>query len=69
MGERGLLPEWITRAELAQELEVTTGTLARWAFLGSGPSFVRVGRKVIYRREAVIEWLNSKERKANDNWN
>ena len=61
--ERKILSEWITRAELAREQNVTQDTLARWAAAGIGPPLVKVGRRVLYRRSAVREWLEKLERR------
>jgi hypothetical protein len=58
---RALLSGWISRADLAQELEVTEGTLRRWASERWGPPCIRAGRKVFYRRSAVVEWLEDQE--------
>lgn len=58
---RSLLSGWISRADLAQELEVTEGTLRRWAAERSGPPCIRAGRKIFYRRSAVVEWLEDQE--------
>lgn len=56
-----LLEGWISRADLARELEVSVGTLARWETDKNGPPLAKVGRRVIYRRAAVLEWLESRE--------
>lgn len=58
---RDLLSGWISRSDLAQELEVTEGTLRRWASERWGPPCIRAGRKIFYRRTAVIEWLEDQE--------
>ena len=52
-----ILSDWIARAELARELNVTPDTLARWAAAGMGPPQVKVGRRVMYRRASVEKWL------------
>ena len=57
----GLLSDWISREELAQQLSVTTDTLARWATKGSGPPRIRIGRRVLYRRSSVQKWLSAIE--------
>lgn len=59
----GLLDDWMSRAELAQELGLSVDTLARWETRRIGPTCVRIGRKVIYRRGAVQEWLRDQERR------
>jgi predicted DNA-binding transcriptional regulator AlpA len=38
-------------------LKVPEGTLANWRYLGKGPRFVKVGRRVRYRRSDVEAWL------------
>jgi len=56
-----LLGEWMDRAELASELSVSPDTLKRWGSSRTGPAFTKIGRRVLYRREAVREWLRSRE--------
>lgn len=56
-----MLSDWMTRAELAAELDLTTETLARWDARRFGPAPTRVGRKVLYRRETVRAWLLAQE--------
>ena len=56
-----LLQGWISRTSLARELGVCEETLRRWADTRRGPAFVRAGRKILYRRSAVLEWLETQE--------
>ena len=58
---RPVLSEWMTRAELAAELDLTAETLCRWDARRVGPAPTRVGRKVFYRRDAVRAWLLAQE--------
>ena len=58
---RALLNGWISRSDLAQELEVTEGTLRRWTAERWGPPCIRAGRKIYYRRSVVVEWLEDQE--------
>jgi len=62
--KHSVLNDWIIRAELAQQLSVTTDTLARWATRGIGPPRIRIGRRVLYRRASVEKWLAEMERKS-----
>ena len=63
--DTGLLTGWLNRADLARELTLTVDTLQRWETRRMGPPCVRVGRKVLYRMEAVRDWLREQEtRKA-----
>ena len=49
----GLLTGWLNRTDLARELTLSVDTLQRWETRRMGPPCVRVGRKVLYRMEAV----------------
>ena len=60
--EPRLLSPWLTRAELARELGVTVPTVARWHSEGDGPPYTKVGKRILYRRESVQQWLMSRER-------
>lgn len=57
----GILDEWISRQELGVQLGVSVDTLARWETRRIGPPCVRIGRRVIYRVQAVREWLVRQE--------
>lgn len=59
---QGLLDDWLNRRELAEELGVSVDTLARWETQRRGPVCVRVGRRVLYRRGAVRDWLLGQEK-------
>jgi hypothetical protein len=64
-GDTGLLTGWLNRTDLARELTLSVDTLQRWETRRVGPPCVRVGRKVLYRMEAVRDWLREQEvRKA-----
>jgi ribosome-binding protein aMBF1 (putative translation factor) len=56
-----LLQGWISRTDLAQELGVCEETLRRWADARRGPAFVKAGRKILYRRSVVLDWLETQE--------
>jgi hypothetical protein len=66
--DSGLLTGWLDRTDLARELTLSVDTLQRWETRRFGPPCVRVGRKVLYRMEAVRDWLCEQEaRKAGAN--
>lgn len=52
----------IDRVQLSAELGVSADTLCRWHGLRIGPPCSRVGKRMLYRREAVREWLVNRER-------
>lgn len=49
----------IPAERLPEFLPVARQTLARWRSEGSGPAFVKVGRKVAYRSADVRAWVAS----------
>jgi predicted DNA-binding transcriptional regulator AlpA len=55
----------LTRADLAAWLGVSATSIKRWDRVGAGPPRVRVGmRRVRYRRDAVIRWLDERTEHA-----
>ncbi|MDP9459114.1 MAG: helix-turn-helix domain-containing protein [Actinomycetota bacterium] len=47
----------LTLAEVAAVLRTPVATLRYWRHLGIGPDGLRLGRRVVYRREDVNRWL------------
>ena len=56
-----ILAEYMTPEELAGELGICKRTLDRWHASRSGPPRVSVGRRPLYRRDAVAQWLRKRE--------
>jgi hypothetical protein len=56
-----LLDGLVSEADTARELGRCPRTLKRWRSLREGPPFIRIGRSVFYRREAVRAWLLDRE--------
>ena len=50
------LPSRLTRAELAAFWRVSARTIERWEAAGQCPAPVRVGGRVLFRREDVLAW-------------
>lgn len=61
-----VLEEYISEAELAQELGISQRTLRRWrrAMVDFVPS-LKVGARRLYRRSAVADWLRRREAGGN----
>jgi hypothetical protein len=53
--------DFFSEEQLGLELNVTLRTLRRWQQLRIGPPRTRVGRRVLYRKTAVIQWLVNRE--------
>ena len=59
-----LLDDFLPEDQTARELGRCPRTLKRWRNLREGPPFIRIGRQIFYRRDAVREWLVSREEAA-----
>jgi len=51
---------YLTRREVSEWLGIPARTLARWAYVGSGPPFFRIGRWAMYREDEVERWLETR---------
>ncbi|MBC2883573.1 helix-turn-helix domain-containing protein [Campylobacter sp. Marseille-Q3452] len=57
--------QYIKDEEVAEALNVTPDTLAKWRMKNNnGPKlpYVKIGRSIMYRREAIEKWLRENER-------
>lgn len=54
-----LLSDYITREQLAKELNVTTRTIDKWSWLSRGPAKIKIGARCYYHRQDVLAWLDS----------
>ncbi|WP_255396202.1 AlpA family transcriptional regulator [Kocuria sp. CNJ-770] len=57
MGEQLAKPE-----DVAEYLGITVGSLAQHRYRGTGPAFIKAGRRVLYRWSSVEEWLTANTR-------
>jgi hypothetical protein len=55
----------LTAEEAARRIHpnLRSRTMERWRRNGTGPRFVRVGRRVGYTEEAIAEWLARQSRR------
>jgi len=51
----------LTTAEVALITRTPVSTVRYWRHVGVGPDSFRVGRRVVYRRQAVTDWLPQQE--------
>jgi hypothetical protein len=54
--------ELMDQDQTAQLLRTNRNNLAQHRFRGTGPRFIKRGRKIYYLRSAVEEWLLAGER-------
>src|SRR3954449_10814462 len=53
-------PELLTIAEAAALLRAPVATLRYWRHLGVGPRSFRLGRRVLYRRHDLHDWIDAR---------
>jgi hypothetical protein len=56
-----LLDDYLTREQLAAELDKCIRTLDRWHAMRIGPPRVTIGRVPLYTRESVAAWIQKQE--------
>jgi predicted DNA-binding transcriptional regulator AlpA len=47
---------YLTQSEVAALLRLSPRTLERHRLNGTGPAYTKLGRRVVYRREAIETW-------------
>lgn len=55
------LPIYLQPHQLAELRGCSERTLAREREAGAGPKFVKLGRKILYRRATVVAWMAEQE--------
>jgi hypothetical protein len=53
-------PLYLTTAEAAKILHMSVRTLKRLRLVGAGPRFCKSGRRVVYRRHELDDWLDAR---------
>lgn len=54
----GVLANYLTRDQLAEELGVTTRTISRWRWERKGPPAHKVAGRILFKRTDVEAWLD-----------
>lgn len=52
-----ILSDFLTEESAAAELNLQPRTLRKYRERGEGPAFVKVGRRTMYRRSDIADWL------------
>jgi len=58
------LQEVSTTEEAARFLRLQKQTLEAWRVRGTGPAYLKLGRRVVYRREALERFMAERERRS-----
>lgn len=61
-GAAHVLVYYMPEEDLAEQLDIGMRTMRRWRALRQSPPYLMIGRQVLYRRDAVKEWLRKRER-------
>lgn len=56
----------LNQVELSRRWKISPRTLERWRWLGEGPRYLKVGGRVIYRLEDIIEHEEQQLRAAEE---
>lgn len=54
----------VDRATVAAVRYVSVATTEAEAIKGGGPKYARIGRKALYRKSDVLEWMDAKGRES-----
>ena len=52
-------PELLTTSEAAELLRAPVATLRYWRHRNIGPRSFRLGRRVLYRRDDLVAWIDA----------
>ncbi|PVE20644.1 hypothetical protein DC522_31085 [Microvirga sp. KLBC 81] len=55
---------YLLQTQLSELLKISARTLERWRVEGVGPTYIKAGRRVLYRREDVEIWLSGHARQS-----
>lgn len=58
----------LSRAEVAEYLNIPPRTLSTWAHKDSGPPYFKIGKHVRYRPMDVEEWLAERRHVSAGRW-
>ena len=51
--------EWWNEKEVAKVIGISVQTLRNWRFSGRGPTYQKIGRRVLYPRADLLEFMSS----------
>ncbi len=54
----------LSQKELARRWTISHRTLERWRWVGEGPPYMKIGGRVVYRLEDVIEFEKGQLRRS-----
>ncbi len=58
---KSVLENYLDQHELAAQLKVNVRTIYRWLQRGDAPPHSRLGRRYLFSRESMRDWLQARE--------
>lgn len=58
--------DFLTSSEVALLVRAPESTVRYWRWQGTGPRSVKIGRRVLYRRDDVEQWIREHYADAED---
>jgi DNA-binding transcriptional MerR regulator len=58
------MPEFLNIQQAAQRMNVPVSTMNFWRAKSIGPSWCKIGKRVFYQEADLLEWIESRRRKA-----
>ncbi len=52
--------EYLRQRQAADFLKLSERTLERWRLTGDSPTFYKLGRVVVYRKQDLVAWVNAR---------
>jgi hypothetical protein len=56
------VPAYLREADAAKVLCLATGTLQNWRVLGIGPTYLKLGGRIVYAAADLVSWAESQRR-------
>jgi len=53
--------QFLTRREVSEQYPISYSTLAHFAVEGRGPRYTIIGKRAVYRRQDVEDWITNPE--------
>ena len=53
------IPRLATPAQVAKYLYTTEAALAQMRYMGNGPKFIKIGRRVLYNWDDLLDWIKN----------
>jgi predicted DNA-binding transcriptional regulator AlpA len=64
LNRRPSLTNFLNTNQAASEFGLSQSWLAKLRLTGSGPQYMKVGKRVLYRRDEFERWIESHSRKS-----